>query len=207
MTATFQNSAMVLSIGIFFTLIITGLASGLPGSLYHGLVAQGVPAAAATKVSHLPPTGALFAAFLGYNPMAQLLGPALGHLSHAHAAYLTGRSFFPKLVSAPFMNGLREAFDFALGACAVAAVASWLRGGKYHYVEGDELKATDDRSRAAITAVELGAGLDGDLERTHGADHSDGALAGSPATTLRSEKLGGSAAGRRRGRQRDRSAS
>ncbi len=138
MTATFQNSAMVLSIGIFFTLIITGLAAELPATLYHGLRAQGVPAAAAGAVSHLPPTGALFAAFLGYNPMSHLLGPSLSHLSRAHAAYLTGRSFFPRLVSAPFMNGLREAFDFSVAACAVAAVASWLRGGKYHYVEGSE---------------------------------------------------------------------
>ena len=141
MTATFQNAAMVLSIGIFFTLIIAGLASGLPGTLYHGLVAQGIAPTAAAKVSHLPPTGALFAAFLGFNPMGQLLGPALGHLSHAQAAYITGRSFFPRLVSPPFMNGLREAFDFAAVACAIAAVASWMRGGKYHYVEGAELRA------------------------------------------------------------------
>jgi MFS family permease len=144
MTATFQNSAMVLSIGIFFTLIISGLASGLPGTLYHGLLAQGVPAKAAADISHLPPTGALFAAFLGYNPMGQLLGPVLGHLSHARAAYLTGRSFFPHLVSAPFMKGLREAFDFALVASVIAAVASWLRGGKYHYVEGAELPSVND---------------------------------------------------------------
>jgi len=147
MTATFQNSAMVLSIGIFFTLIITGLAASLPSTLHHGLMAEGVPSSVAARVSHLPPTGALFAAFLGYNPMAQLLGPVLGHLPHARAAYLTGRSFFPSLVSPPFMNGLREAFDFAAGACAVAAVASWLRGGKYHYVEGAEL----GRSEAAYS--------------------------------------------------------
>ncbi|MHB8191493.1 MAG: MFS transporter [Ferrimicrobium sp.] len=144
MTATFQNSAMVLSIGIFFTLIISGLASGLPSTLYHGLLAQGVPAKAAADISHLPPTGALFAAFLGYNPMGQLLGPVLGHLSHARAAYLTGRSFFPHLVSSPFMKGLREAFNFALVASAIAAVASWLRGGKYHYIEGAELPSAND---------------------------------------------------------------
>ena len=156
MTATFQNSAMVLSIGIFFTLIISGLASGLPGTLYHGLVTQGVPASTAARVSHLPPTGALFAAFLGYNPMSQLLGPTLGQLSHAHAAYLTGRSFFPSLVSPPFMKGLREAFDFAVAACAIAAVASWLRGGKYHYVEGAELGAAADMempSRQVVPGV------------------------------------------------------
>ncbi|MHB2023264.1 MAG: MFS transporter [Mycobacteriales bacterium] len=135
MTATFMNSAMVLSIGIFFTLIITGMASGIGPALYHGLVAQGVPGAVAGKISHLPPTGALFAAFLGNNPMRTLLGPALAHLPHAKAAYLTGRSFFPQLISGSFLTGLREAFDFAIAASVVAAVASWLRGGKYHHTE------------------------------------------------------------------------
>jgi MFS family permease len=135
MAATFMNSAMVLSIGIFFTLIITGLSSSLGGALYHGLTAQGVPTAAAAKISHLPPTGALFAAFLGDNPVRTLLGPVLTHMPHAKVVYLTGRSFFPRLIAAPFMSGLREAFDFAVAACVIAAVASWLRGGKYHHQE------------------------------------------------------------------------
>ncbi|MGH7691663.1 MAG: MFS transporter, partial [Candidatus Dormibacteria bacterium] len=90
MSATFQNSAQVLSIGIFFTLIIVGLSANLPHTLYQGLVAQGVPAASATQISHVPAVGSLFASFLGYNPMASLLGPTvLGHLPHAQAAYLT----------------------------------------------------------------------------------------------------------------------
>ena len=135
MTATFQNSAMVLSIGIFFTLIIAGLASQLPGALYSGLTAHGVPAGAAARVSHLPPTGALFSAFLGYNPVQTLLGPVLAHMAPAKVAFLTGRSFFPSLISGPFMVGLRVAFDFAAVACLVAAVASWLRGGKYYHQE------------------------------------------------------------------------
>ncbi|MDA8297556.1 MAG: MFS transporter [Actinomycetota bacterium] len=131
MSTTFQNSAMVLSIGIFFTLIIVGLSSRLPTALEHGLLAQGIQPAAARRVSHLPPTGALFAAFLGYNPMQTLLGPALNHLSPAKAAYLTGREFFPHLIASPFMDGLRLAFAFSAVACGVAGVASWLRGGKY----------------------------------------------------------------------------
>ncbi|WP_282436529.1 MFS transporter [Aciditerrimonas ferrireducens] len=141
MVATFQNSAMVLSIGIFFTLIITGLAARLPGEMFAGLVHQGVPASSAAKISHLPPTATVFAAFLGYNPIKNLLGGLLQKLPAQRAAYLTGRSFFPHLISHAFGNGLHEAFYFALAACAVAAVASWLRGGKYHYVEGAELGA------------------------------------------------------------------
>ena len=142
MATTFQNSAMVLSIGIFFSLMILGLASSLPATLDHGLVAQGVPAADAHRISQLPPVGLLFASFLGFNPMKQLLAPELGHLSHAHAAYLTGRAYFPQLISRPFSSGLHEAFDFAIAACLIAAAASWLRGGKY--VHQAEPAATPD---------------------------------------------------------------
>jgi MFS family permease len=128
MIATFQNSASVLSIGIFFSLMVAGLASKLPSSLFHGLTAQGVPASAATTISHLPPIGVLFAAFLGYNPMQQLLGPILGHLPSAHAAYVTGREFFPNLITQPFHDGLGVAFGFAIAASVIAAVASGLTG-------------------------------------------------------------------------------
>ncbi len=135
MAATFQNSASVLSIGVFFSLIIVGLSSTLPGVLYHGLVSHGVPVAAATNVSHLPPVGSLFASFLGYNPIGTLLAPTLPHLPHATAAYLTGHGFFPTLVAHPFATGIHTVFYFAAGCCLVAAVASWLRGGKYYHVE------------------------------------------------------------------------
>jgi hypothetical protein len=114
--------------------MILGLAASLPSALLHGLTAQGVNVATATRISHLPPVGSLFAAFLGYNPMQTLLGhQVLSHLSPHHAAVLTGRSFFPRLLSSPFESGLQKAFTFALVASLVAAVSSWLRGGKYHH--------------------------------------------------------------------------
>jgi MFS family permease len=161
MVTTFQNSAMVLSIGVFFTLIILGLASGLPHAMDSGLVAQGVPAGVARRVSGLPPVGSLFAAFLGYNPMQQLLGRALVHLPHATAAYITGRSFFPTLISAPFKSGLARAFDFALGASLIAAAASWLRGGKYiHGVAAIDPKAASPRDAEPAPAD---ASRDGEL--------------------------------------------
>jgi MFS family permease len=128
MIATFQNSAFVLSIGIFFTLVVAGLSGKLPAAMTSGLAAQGVPAATAAPISHLPPIGVLFASFLGYNPMQQLLGPALHQLSTAHAAYVVGRQFFPNLITAPFHSGLGEAFTFAIAACVIAAVASALTG-------------------------------------------------------------------------------
>jgi MFS family permease len=138
MNATFQNSASVLSIGVFFSLMIIGLASSLPSTLHNGLVAHGVPNAAATHVSHLPPVATLFAAFLGYNPMQNLLGAqTLDALDPAQAHVLTGHSFFPRLISSPFHTALIYAFVFAAAACLIAAFASLLRGGKYHWSEPD----------------------------------------------------------------------
>ena len=138
MAGTFMNSATVLSIGIFFSLIIIGLSSTLPAVLYHGLASNGVPGGYALKVSHLPPVGSLFAAFLGYNPMGTTLGPILHQLPPSTASYLTGHQFFPTLVAHPFATGIHEAFYFAAACCAIAAVASWLRGGKYYHVEPPE---------------------------------------------------------------------
>jgi MFS family permease len=135
MSSTFQNSATVLSIGIFFTLIILGLASSLPHALSSGLIAQGVPAADANRLAALPPVSIMFASLLGYNPIQMLLGSALTKLPPSHAAYLTGHSFFPSLISSSFQQGLDIAFDFAIGACLVAALASLLRGGRYVHDE------------------------------------------------------------------------
>jgi MFS family permease len=157
MNSTFQNAAQVLSIGIFFTLMIVGLSSTLPTTLYHGLVAHGVPASVATRAAHLPPVSTLFAAFLGYSPVQHLVGPAvLAHLPANQVAALTGRSFFPALISAPFANGLHAAFDFSIGACLVAAGMSWLRGGKYHYQSETEL--IEQAAPLASEPVGAGAG-------------------------------------------------
>jgi MFS family permease len=153
MNATFQNSAMVLSIGIFFSLLIVGLAAHLPASLDNGLRAHDVPAATAAQISHLPPVATLFAAFLGYNPIQQLLGPALlHHLPAAQAATLTGRSFFPQLMSLPFSDALGMAFTFSFIACLIAAAASWMRGGKYHYREADSVEPASEPATGSAPA-------------------------------------------------------
>ena len=170
MAATFQNSAMVLSIGVFFSLMILGLAASLPAQLYSGLRAAGVPPADATRIAHLPPVGLLFAAFLGDNPMRVLLGPTIHQISAAHAHLLASRSFFPALISVPFENGLRRAFDFAGAACLVAALASWWSGERYVHQdpvvttglrsgEGNELAAGAGRHVAEpVSAVARGGG-------------------------------------------------
>jgi len=138
MRATFQNAGFVLSIGLFFSLMIAGLAARLPTTLYTGLTANGVPPATAERIANLPPVGSLFAAFLGYNPIRTLLGPAaLARLSPAQAANLTGTSFFPRLIAEPFRHGLAIVFLAALVMSVVAAGASWMRGGRYVHEEPD----------------------------------------------------------------------
>jgi MFS family permease len=142
MRATFQNAGFVLSIGLFFSLMIAGLAARLPTTLYAGLTANGVPSAAAERIANLPPVGSLFAAFLGYNPIRTLLGPAaLARLSPDQAANLTGTSFFPRLIAEPFRHGLAIVFLAALVMSLVAAGASWLRGGRYVHEEPEASRA------------------------------------------------------------------
>jgi MFS family permease len=128
MIATFMNTAFVLSIGVFFSLVVAGLSGSLPHALSSGLTAQGIPASAANQLSHLPPIGVLFSAFLGYNPVKELLGPLLAHLPTVHAVYVTGRQFFPHLITGPFHSGLGVAFAFAIAANVLAAIASLLTG-------------------------------------------------------------------------------
>jgi MFS family permease len=129
MRATFQNSGTALSVAVFFSLMIAGLASSLPKTLSSGLRSNGVPPAVADHVANLPPVSSLFAAFLGVNPVRHLLGPngTLASLSPANRATLTGRSFFPHLISGPFHDGLLVVFSVAAVLSLIAAVASLLR--------------------------------------------------------------------------------
>jgi len=156
MLATFQNSGFVLSIGVFFSLMIAGLAATLPTTLTGGLTAQGVPHGVAQQIGGLPPVGSLFAAFLGYNPVRELLAPTgvLKHLPAPHVALLTGQKFFPELISQPFHHGLVIVFSMAIAVLVIAAAASALRGGRYVHEEGGEAAAI-----AAGTATEA-AGTD-----------------------------------------------
>jgi len=143
MNQTFQNSAQVLSVGIFFTLMIVGLSASLPHALSSGLEAHGVAPGAAHRAAAAPPISVLFAAFLGYNPVQHLVGSeALAALpAHAHAT-VTGQAFFPHLIGEPFSHGLDTAFSFAIVACLVAAAASLMRGGHYRYEEAEEAAVT-----------------------------------------------------------------
>ena len=142
MRSTFQNSGMSLSIGIFFSLMIAGLAATLPRTLSAGLRAHGVPAQLAAHVSHLPPVSTLFASFLGYNPIGSLLKPSgvLARLPRSDAAVLTSKEYFPHLISGPFHHGLVIVFSVAIAMSVAGAVISLLRGGQFYY-DGKEAGA------------------------------------------------------------------
>jgi len=132
MRVTFAQAGMPLSMGLFFTLLVVGLNAKVPSAMYSGLLAHGVPLIKATELSHLPPLGYIFAAFLGLNPLKSLLGPSvLSHLSAAHAAALTSRSFFPHLIGPPFKHGLVMILAVTVVMSVVAAIASALRGEKF----------------------------------------------------------------------------
>ena len=137
MTGTFQNAGNSLSIGIFFSLMIAGLASTLPNALRSGLTSHGVSATVANQVAATPPVGSLFAAFLGYNPINAILGPTgvLKSLSSSNAAALTGKTFFPQLIAEPFHAGLVIVFIAAAAMSVIGAIASLTAGGKYIHVE------------------------------------------------------------------------
>ncbi len=137
MRSTFQNSGTALSIGVFFSLMIAGLATSLPGHLLAGLTQQGVPHTVAQHVAGLPPVSSMFAAVLGENPVAHLLGPtgALSSLSPVHQQVLTGTEFFPRLIAAAFHDGLVIVFSVAAGLSVLAALASLMRGGRYVHTD------------------------------------------------------------------------
>jgi len=158
MRATFQNAGMNLSIGLFFSLMIAGLSSSLPDTLYRGLTGQGVPADEATRIAHLPPVGSLFAAFLGYNPIQSLLGAKLlGTLPAPQVPTLTGKTFFPNLISTPFMHGMHITFIFAFIMMIIAAVASWMRGKRYDHDDSKAIPVAVAGNVARPPMVTLGA--------------------------------------------------
>jgi MFS family permease len=148
-----------LSMGVFFSLMVVGLASTVPSTMFKGLTAHHVSRAVATSLAHMTPTGYLFAAFLGYNPLKMLMGSALNTLPAADAATLVGKSFFPQLIGSPFISGLRGVLTFSVIMCLGAAVASWMRGAKFVHAE-----ATAHAGEATTHATDVALGTQAALE-------------------------------------------
>jgi MFS family permease len=184
MVMTFQNTGMVLSIGIYFTLIVIGLSGSLAAALLTGLTTHGLPAAAAGRVARQPPVGLLFAALLGYNPIRSLLAPTgiLTRLPAPTVASLTSRSFFPSLIAHPFADGLRGAFAFSVAAAVVAAVASWLRGKKHQPAGAVQpaVAAANPAPAAPVPAKPCPAELAEDLAKQVGRWRDQAIRAGTP---------------------------
>jgi MFS family permease len=160
MAATFMNSAMVLSIGIFFSLMIVGLSGGLHQSLYTGLTAHGVSSGVAKQASSLPPVATLFAAFLGYNPIKTLLGPHLHAVSAHQQHVLLGHTFFPSVISGPFSSALTSAFTFGLAACLIAALASLVPAKGQPWFGRGRRAAADERADDSLLIVPAGGSLE-----------------------------------------------
>jgi MFS family permease len=156
MRSTFQNSGMSLSIGIFFSLLIAGLANTLPKTLTAGLTAQGVPLKQALAIAHLPPVSTVFSAMLGYNPVQNMLAPTglLKTLPAKNVAVLTGRQFFPTLISGPFHHGLTIVFTAAALMALTGAAVSWMRGKKPE----DELPSASEPTMSTAVPSPLAAG-------------------------------------------------
>jgi MFS family permease len=156
--ATFQNGGMVLSIGVFFSLLVAGLSHSLPGALHSGLAAQGVPAQAVSAVAAVPPVSLMFAAFLGSNPIAQLLNAAgvLHSLPAGTVTTLTSKTFLPQLLTGPFHSGLTVVFILAAGLALAGAVVSLFRGGVYIHDEEQQ------RAAGAASSDEDEVALEGD---------------------------------------------
>ena len=173
MRVTFAQTGLPLSMGLFFTLLVFGLNDKVPSAMFAGLVAHGVPAVDATRLAHMPPLGYIFAAFLGYNPLKSLLGPAvLGHLAPSQAAAITGRAFFPRLIGPSFKDALVLILAFAVVMCVIAAIASALRGEKFIHVDEESIaqkahlrhgrpQAARSGGEAAPTPAVLGSGGSG----------------------------------------------
>ena len=161
MRSVFQNSGMSLSIGFFFSLMIAGLASTLSKTLSSGLRAQGVPAAAAAHVASLPPVSTLFSALLGYNPIKTMLAPtgALAKLSPHNAAVLTGKQFFPNLISGPFHHGLVIVFSAAIALSVIGALISAMRGKQFYFAEPGPAADAAAPAAAADGHVSSGAAI------------------------------------------------
>lgn len=195
MRMTFFNAGMLLSIGLFFSLMIAGLSSSLPTTMSSGLKAQGVPAPVAQGIADQPPVADLFAAFLGYNPMKGMLSKVapdgrplaadqvtttddvtcpsgdpslLCSLSPTQRDTLIGKRFFPELISKPFKDGLVIAFSAAALMCLIAAAASWMRGGYYvNPEEAAEMAAASAPDAGDVAMATAGAGTVVDMSMGH----------------------------------------
>jgi MFS family permease len=131
MRATLQNVGQTASLAVFFSIVLIALAASLPPALASAVTNAGAPQLAPV-FKNIPPTNALFAAFLGYNPVSSILGvlpsSVVSSIPQSTRTFLTGQTFFPNAIAPAFMSALRVTFYIGAALSVVAAVASLLRG-------------------------------------------------------------------------------
>ena len=181
MNATLQNTGQTVSIALFFTIIIVALAGSLPTAFSNLMASSGVPQLS-PYFSRVPPTVALFAAFLGYNPMQTILASVpqsvFNSIPSNVMAYLTGNSFFPHAIAGSFMKALDDSFYIGVGLSLAAVLISALRGKIYiHELHGEPSEAEKKRkaepemtvseiTKMTNSQISKADGL-GDLETLH----------------------------------------
>jgi len=163
MRATLQNTGQTVSLGIFFTIVILGLTKTLPSALYSSLVGAGVPAQVAQRVSNIPPTGALFSAFLGYDPVKSILSNVPSTLAASippqAISAIEAKTWFPTTIAPPFISSLHLTFYIGVALSLFAALSSALRGPKTQAAQklgAVEAGGKREISRASINLEEGG---------------------------------------------------
>ncbi|MCY0877664.1 MAG: MFS transporter [Firmicutes bacterium] len=165
MRATFMNAGMMLSMGIFFTMVISSLTTGLPKTITSGLRHFALPPVLIAHLAHLPPLDVLFAALLGYNPLKILLSQSaagrllLARMPKSQVATLTSPRFFPHLISHPFMDALRVVFIFAAAMTLLSAILSVFRGERFIYEEHAQGMGSASAASASASRLSVGSVL------------------------------------------------
>jgi len=142
MRSMLQNSGMVVSMALFFTIVIVSLTHLFPPQLAVSLADAGAPALV-VPMSAIPPTGALFAAFLGYNPVHEILvtlpQSIVASISPATITTLTGTTWFPTTLAHAFMPSLRISFYIGALLSIIAAILSSMTGSRFvHEIHGKQ---------------------------------------------------------------------
>lgn len=134
MQYTIMNTAFTISMGIFFTIVIVGISQRFPEEITSSLTSIGA-SQLAPLFNQIPPTGALFSAFLGYNPMGTMLQSlhqsTVSMIPPQIVTTITGTTWFPKTLANAFMPSLQMAFYIGAVMSAIAAIFSAFRGEKF----------------------------------------------------------------------------
>jgi MFS family permease len=146
MISTLKNTANMASMGVFFTVVIMGITLKFPEAMTASLTSIGATQLVPV-LSNIPPTSALFSAFLGYNPVSTILsslpGSTVASIPPSTLSTLTGITWFPLTLANAFIPSLQSSFYIGALISAIGAVLSALRGKRYVH-EQDSVQVKPD---------------------------------------------------------------